>query len=391
MKKKILDFFIVFFLTSIGLSAQSFKFAAMSDSRGPYNGVNDPVLSTLASHLVESQPDVKFVVFAGDFVNGNEHNPEKTLRELKHWKDVMSPVYNNKRMIWPKIWPVIGNHEVRNRKDEDNFRKVFPNVFSNGPDDEKGLSYSFDFQNSHFAMVNTDNWYYGDPLDTTDDRRDWHYVKHLDWLENDLAAARKRGVEHIFVFSHEMAFPTGGHLRDGLPNLGRHLKLPLDSTRTWYLNRRNKFWDLLKKHHVDAHICGHEHRYARQSVEGVYEIINGSAGAPVYHLNPKYRTTNVDSVYPGDEMSYAEAEKHYKVLNYFYGPGENSQASRNFVGLKAFNYSVYNVQNDSIVVETYGAFPKEKTRNVLDSPIKLIDKFVIKNTATLKDSSNMCK
>ena len=391
MKKQVLILTIVFLSVGISIFAQGFKFAAMSDSRGPYNGVNDPVLSALAKHLVDTHPDVKFVVFAGDLVNGHEHDYKRTLRELKHWKDVMSPIYKNKRMVWPKIWPVIGNHEVRNPKDEDNFRKVFPDVFCNGPDDEKGLSYSFDFQNAHFTIINTDRWHYGDRLDTTDDRRDWHYVKHLDWLEKDLSSARNRGIEHIFVFSHEMGFPTGGHLRDGLPNLGRHLVLPLDSTRLWYLNRRNKFWSLLKKYNVDAHICGHEHIYARQSVDDVYEIITGSSGAPVYHFNPKYRTENVDSVYPGDEMSYSEAEKYYKVLHYYYGPGENSQATRSFVGLRAFNYTVYDVRKDSVIVEAYGAFPQENTNDVLDSPIKLIDKFVIKNTEILKDGSNKCK
>ena len=391
MKKQFWILTILSFTLSTVLVAQSCMFAAMSDSRGPYNGVNYSALTALESHLAEFQPDVKFVVSAGDMVNGHEYDPERTLRELEHWKDVMSPIYNNKRMVWPRLWPVVGNHEVRNRKDEGNFRKTFPDVFSNGPDDEKGLSYSFDFNNSHFTIINTDNWYYGDPLDTTDDRRDWHYVKNLDWLEKDLYSARKRGIEHIFVFSHEMAFPTGGHLRDGLPNLGRHLKLPLDSTRVWYLNRRNKFWDILKKYNVDAHICGHEHLYARQSVDGVYEIITGSSGAPVYRFNPKYRAENIDSVYPGEEMSYAEAVKYYKVLHYFYGQGENSQASKNFVGLRAFNYTVYDVRKDSVIVETYGAFPKEKTNNILDSPIKLIDKFVIKNTGAGKDSANACK
>jgi len=38
-------------------------------------------------------------------------------------------------------------------------------------------------------------------------------------------------VNHIFVLGHEMPFPIGGHLRDGLPNLGLKLTLPLDSTR----------------------------------------------------------------------------------------------------------------------------------------------------------------
>ena len=358
------------------LIAQNFKFVAFSDSRGKNCGVNDSVLSKIVNHIVTTQPEVKFVVVAGDLVSGTEHEPEKTYRQLLHWKEVMSPIYNNPKMVWPKVWPIIGNHESRHPKDEENFKRAFPNVYSNGPDDEKGISYSFDFKNTHFTFINTDRWYYGDPNDTTDDRRDWHYIKHIDWLENDLEAATQRGVQHIFVVSHEMIYPTGGHLRDGLANLGEKFNGVMDSTRMWYMNRRQKVIDILKKYNVDAHICGHEHTYARQKVNGVFEIIAGSAGAHLYYPNPVYRK-DADAHYPWEEMSYTAAIPYYKELNYNYGPGENSQASKNFVGKRAFNYSVFNVHPDTIFVETYGAFPKKDDSTIMDTEIHLIDKFQI--------------
>src|SRR3989339_136085 len=184
---------LAIFLSSI-LLAQNFKFIAMSDSRGSDVGVNEKVLSSLVEHLIKNQPDAKFVLFAGDLVDGSKTNPDQTVKELLHWKDVMSPIYNNPNMVWPKIWVVVGNHEVQHPKDEENFRKIFPDVFLNGPSDEKGISYSFDFEKHHFVFVTSDRWYYGNPNDTTDDKRDWHYIKNLDWLENDLKEARKRDV-----------------------------------------------------------------------------------------------------------------------------------------------------------------------------------------------------
>ncbi len=374
MKNKIL---LILFLLQTFLLAQNFKFVAMSDSRGKNNGVNDSVLTEIVNHIITTQPEVKFIVFAGDLVTGTEHEPEVTYRQLLHWKEVMAPIYNNPKMIWPKVWPIIGNHEARHPKDEENFNKAFPNVYSNGPEDEKGISYSFDFNNAHFTFVNTDRWYYGDPNDTTDDRRDWHYIKHIDWLENDLKAATERGVKHIFVVSHEMIYPTGGHLHDGLANLGRKFKGVIDSTRAWYLDRRQKVIDILKKYKVDAHICGHEHTYARQKVNGVFEIIAGSAGAHLYYPNPTYRA-DADSHYVWEEMSYTAAIPYYKTLNYFYGPGENSQASRNFVTKRAFNYSVFDVHEDTVFVETYGAFPEKENSTAMGTKIHLIDKFLIK-------------
>ena len=42
--------------------AQSFKFAALSDSRGKYNGVNDPVVTALITHMMKTNPDIKITV-----------------------------------------------------------------------------------------------------------------------------------------------------------------------------------------------------------------------------------------------------------------------------------------------------------------------------------------
>jgi len=53
---------------------------------------------------------------------------------------------------------------------------------------------------------------------------------------------------------------------------------------------------LLSEYKVAAYICGHEHSYGsghehsygRQSVDGVYQVVAGSSGAPLYYFNPKY-------------------------------------------------------------------------------------------------------
>ncbi len=357
--------------------AQPFKFAAMSDSRGSDNGVNTPILSALINHLISSHPDAKFLLFAGDLVNGNRYDPLKTKSELIHWKSVMKPIFDNPNMIWPKLWLTVGNHEVQHRDDEKNFKELFPNVFMNGPDDEKGLTYSFDYNSAHFVFFTSDRWYYGNPDDTTDDRRDWHYVKHLDWLESDLKSARSRGIKWIFLTSHEPAFPVGGHLRDALPNLGRDLKFPLDSTRLWYLNQRNEFWRILKENNVTAYICGHEHLYARQSVEGIHQVIVGSSGAPLYLFNPVYGEKR-DSTMPGFETTFEQSVPYYQALNYPHGSGDNAQASKDFFGLRAFEYLIFDVREDEVVVQTFGGFPLEGKTNVMKDEINLIDEFVIK-------------
>lgn len=366
--------FFCFFTASI--FAQSFKFAALSDSRGTDNGVNSVMLSKLVNHLVANHPDVQFVLFPGDLVDGSKTDPNKTLRQLEYWKKIMEPIYNAPNMIWPKLWITVGNHEVQHRDDEANFKRLFNNVFMNGPDDEKGLTYSFDYQNAHFVFVTTDRWYYGNLDDTTDDKRDWHYIKHLDWLRNDLASAKERGIQWIFILSHEPAFPIGGHLRDALPNLGLNFKLPADSSKLWYLKQRDKFWDICKEFGVTAYICGHEHIYGRQSVDGIHQIIVGSSGAPLYFFNPRF--VEVFDKAPGKELSYEDAIPYYQILNYHYGEGKNSQASEDFVGHRAFEYITVEVFEDKAEVTTYGCFPNAGSYTQSDEEIRIIDSFTIK-------------
>ncbi len=129
----------------------------------------------------------------------------------------------------------------------------------------------------------------------------------------------------------------------------------------------------MQRYNAAAHICGHEHTYGRQEVNGVFQVLNGSAGAPLYNFNPRPED---DTKAKRFEMSYADAVPYYKVLDYNYGPGENSQKSNNFVGYRAFNYSVYEVFDDKVVVKHMG-LPKEGSNTELGSDIELIDEFVI--------------
>ncbi len=371
-----LAIFLLVLLLPTLIFSQSFKFAAMSDSRGPYNGVNEPVLSALANHLAENHPDIKFVIFPGDMVNGNRENPNQTMRELNHWKEVMAPVYNLPGAIEPKIFVTPGNHEIQHRMDEANFKKVFSGMPQNGPDDEKGLTFSFDYNNNHFILVNTARWNYGDPNDTTDDKDDWHRIEHIDWLENDLKEARERGVDNIFVAGHDMPFPTGGHIRDGFARLF-DLDTVLTERQKAGIKHRDDIWNLFKKYDVAAYMCGHEHLYSRLQYQGVYQLILGSCGAPIYYHNSKYGD-NPEKKRPGQTMTYNESVPYYEVLGYSHGPGKSSQISEDFFGLRVFHYSVFEVQPEGIKVTTYGIPLKEGTRNKPDGEVREVDSFIIK-------------
>lgn len=372
-------FILVLFVFSLiaPVWAEDFTFAATCDSRGEDKGVNTEVLQALMSHMIRTNPSVKFLIFPGDMIDGSK-KPEKNYQQLLEWKKAMALVYENPDMIWPRVWPSIGNHEVKNPRAESDYLKVFPDVYFNGPQGEKGFTYSFDYKNCHFVSVKTDRWLPPDPEDKYHSKS--HYVKHLDWLEEDLESARERGIRHIFVFGHQPAFPISAHIHDSLPNAGLIVEHPENPDRYRFMKIRDRFWDILVKNKVAAYICGHEHVYGRQSVDGVYQILTGGGGAPLYDINPTYdnsKSEHMPSWSP--TTTYEKGKVYYEVLGYPHGPGDNCQASPDFVGGRYFQYTVFHVSDDSVTVRTYGVEPKEGTNDQLPDnyKIELKDQFVI--------------
>lgn len=367
------------FITHAGpVFAEDFSFAAACDGRGDGDkageSVNEPVMTALFGDMVENHPEVEFLIFPGDMVHGSRKEPAQTLIQLEYWKKVMAPVYNNPRMVWPRIWPSAGNHELKTAQAEKDFLTAFPDVYFNGPEGEKGYTYSFDHKGVHFVGLMTNHFA---PEDDSKPKPYYIREKTLQWLDGDLRAARKRGVKHIFVFGHQPAFPIGRHITDGLPQAGWILKNPDDPDSSRFLKMRDRFWNILKAHKVTAYISGHEHCYGRQSVQGVYQIVTGGAGAELRGLNP---TQKEDSPYNEKNLrTYKQVLPYYKILGYPHGPDDKCQASDDFVGGRFYHYMVFQVEDAKITVRTYGFDPKDGDDSSESNEYRVIlkDEFVI--------------
>ena len=251
----------ILFVASGPLYAASFSFVVMADSRGSStsaNGVNDAVLSGFVSNI--TQTDARFILFPGDLVVGeNKKSPPGALAaQLAHWRTIMAPIYTG-NFYGAKVYASPGNHEIHDamstREVEAAREKVWQTVFSdlpsNGPTGETFMTYSFNFGNAHFVMLDTN-------------RAGSHHTVNLAWLAADLAATK---AEHIFVLGHEPAFPVNLHKGDSLDFLS---------------DQRDAFWKLLAKYRVDIYFAGHEHLYNHQQVDGVHQVIAGTCGAPIY-------------------------------------------------------------------------------------------------------------
>jgi len=220
-----------------------FRFAVMGDTRGDNSdGINTRVIKVLLGRIKTEKVD--FIIVVGDMITGSVKSDTHENR-LKMWKDIIEkygiPFYIG-----------VGNHEIESELSENIVRSVFE-MPENGPTDLKELVYSFNYEDSHFIMLDTAIF------------NNFHAIgeTQLRWLEEDLE--RNPG-KNIFVFGHDPAYPVYNHTGSSLDK---------------YIFQRDGLWSVFKKYNVSAYICGHEHLYNRSVHEGVYQIITGGGGAPI--------------------------------------------------------------------------------------------------------------
>jgi hypothetical protein len=126
--------------------------------------------------------------------------------------------------------------------------------------EQNQLSYSFDFRGTHFVVMNTDAVGY-----------DGHAP--VNWLADDLAAAKARGAEHFFVFGHKPAYSY--HYEGSDPKASGFDADPVN---------QKAFWDLMEQD-GGTYFCGHEHIFnmtqPRAGTGGkAWQVLVGSGGSP---------------------------------------------------------------------------------------------------------------
>lgn len=236
-------------------SSDRFAFAVTCDMRvwsGP-GEYDTPQFFRGACEAIDALGCTAFMVSPGDI--DPPEDVEWTIRQ-----------YLGQDYLW---YPVVGNHEAETLEDMEWLRAYDydrngdepPNIANTGPSGCEETSYSFDYGNSHFVVLN--EYWDGD----SDTGASGDVVDELyDWLVDDLSATHRT---HLFVFGHEPAYPQP----DADNGRARHMSDSLSQ----YPARRDRLWELLKDKGVVAYMCGHTHNYSAVEIDGVWQLDAGHA------------------------------------------------------------------------------------------------------------------
>lgn len=174
------------FVTSDGES--DFTFVDLTDSQSQNIAEAELSASTMGKALA-TIPSAEFLMHNGDVV---EHGDRE-----QDWIDLLNSAQSS--LLATTIAPVAGNHDQAKNAFVDHFALEA----QNGQDTSSGAYYSFDYNAAHFAMLNTNE----DGAQAVSDAQ-------IEWLRQDVTAARERGARWVVVTMHKGMYTTANHLDD---------------------------------------------------------------------------------------------------------------------------------------------------------------------------------
>ncbi|MHA1835882.1 MAG: metallophosphoesterase [Candidatus Odinarchaeia archaeon] len=226
------------FKTAIWLN-QSFTFLVFEDNR-PQTGYQQPqAFENMINLMISEKPDL--VIGVGDYIRGVGVNEAETRQRWEAFTDETDKLHHT-----TPIYLAIGNHDTPSKS---YFEEYFYHPYIGTL-----RYYSFDYGNSHFIILNSEEQGYQGDLSPA----------QINWLENDLKTTDKK---HIFIFAHRPMYPVDGHY---------------DNSFNQNQTLLNWMETLFEEYKVDIFFAGHEHLYTRQEANGFIHIISGGGGAPLY-------------------------------------------------------------------------------------------------------------
>ena len=252
----------------------AFTFFHMTDSQSQTYDQYVRAWAQLNASALKRYPDAAFTVHTGDFVDNTD--------VLRQWQWALDSA-NDTLMNLP-IQPASGNHENFSSVGSTAQNFAVPNLRET-QDISTGVSYSFDYSNAHFMVLNTE--------DLSDEGLS---VDQYNWLVTDCQAS---DAQWKIVAMHKSIYSNGDHVGD-------------DDVVALRSQLSKLFYEL----GIDLVISGHDHVYMRTDAmknnkvvggyetkiipadgskflaavnpDGTYYSINGTAGVKSYETSEDY-------------------------------------------------------------------------------------------------------
>ncbi len=290
--------------------------------------------------------DAEFLQFTGDMISGYSDVVNRQKLEYYNWKNTIEPfahyfpVYigmgnhevleymfrKNKNVFSWENMITIDKFPFDTESGEQLFASVFT-LPQNGPESEDGSKYDPDLKTTDFPsykenvyyytygnvamIVLNSNYFYAPSADKIPESggnpHGFIMDNQLKWFDETVAKLEKDdNIDHIFVTIHTPAFPNGGHANNDMWYFGNNEIRPYIAGKPYdkgIIERRDQFLDIMvnKSSKVVALLCGDEHNYSRMHIDNkismypegwkgrklnlsrsIWQITNGSAGAPYY-------------------------------------------------------------------------------------------------------------
>ncbi len=220
------------FVTAPKDSETKIKFMVYGDHR-TYPQNHDSLAASMVQEFKKDAFFQSFIISSGDIVGKG--------KKESHWqREFFDPNLKNIRHLYSHIplLPVEGNH---NYGQKGLLRKYFPYPF------HAGEYWSFDYGPAHIFMF--------DLYLENDEAME----KELEYFEQDMKNTNKKWK---ILALHEPGWTAGGHSNSKFV--------------------QEKIQPICEKYNINLVLAGHNHYYARASVNRVQHITTGGGGAPLY-------------------------------------------------------------------------------------------------------------
>ena len=269
--------------TTAAANALGFKFLVFGDSQS----IDYDVWRDTLQQAYQANKDAAFFTNVGDLVDvGQDY------KEWNSWFAAAEGVID-----YIPAMPITGNHETYTPERWFSMPVFFTTQFklpANGPEGLKSQVYSFDYQDVHFSMLDSQQ---GEERGFEPDMLEKQKV----WLAKDLAATNKKWK---VVFVHRS--PYNNKNSGGNENI------------------RSAFVPIFDKYNVDVVFTGHDHAYARSyplyqdavaanPAKGTIYIASGRSGTKTYRDNVS-KTWNEFFHNPIFEPNYITVEVKVNLL-----------------------------------------------------------------------------